>query len=128
MEALAAVAVQARRGGIHGSFIGYALTAVHRRGLHVLERRNEREARAAVPLAVVETLGQPIVSTSANFSEQEVITEPWQLEDELGPHVDLIMEHGPLPVEASSVVSLIGDEATVLRAGKGDLSFFGAAH
>ena len=80
-----------------------------------------------VPRALVQALGQPILSTSANFSAQEVITEPWQLQDELGPHVDLIVECGPLPVEASSVVSLIGDEATVLREGKGDLSFFDAA-
>jgi tRNA A37 threonylcarbamoyladenosine synthetase subunit TsaC/SUA5/YrdC len=42
----------------------------------------------------------------------------------LGPQVDLILECGPLPVQASSVVSLIGDEAEVLREGKGDLSFF----
>ena len=80
-----------------------------------------------VPRALVQALGQPILTTSANFSAQEVITEPWQLQDELGPHVDLIVESGPLPVEASSVVSLIGDEATVLREGKGDLSFFDAA-
>ena len=77
-----------------------------------------------VPLALVKALGQPILSTSANYSEQQVITEPWVLEDELGSQVDLIMECGPLPVEASSVVSLIGDEAEVLREGKGDLSLF----
>ena len=52
VEAMAAVAVQARRGAITGSFIGYALTAVHHRGLHVLERRNERQARRAQPLLV----------------------------------------------------------------------------
>ena len=81
-----------------------------------------------VPLALVKALGQPILSTSANFSEQKVITEPWQLQDELGRHVDLIVECGALPVEASSVVSLVGDEATVLREGKGDLSPFEAAN
>ena len=53
VEAMAAVAVQARRGAIQGSFIGYALTAVHHRGLHVLERRNERQARKALPLEPV---------------------------------------------------------------------------
>ena len=47
-------------------------------------------------------LGQPILSTSANYADQEVITEPWALEEELGPQVDLILECGPLPVEASS--------------------------
>ena len=78
----------------------------------------------SIPLALVNALGQPILSTSANRSEQEVISEPWMLENELGPQVDLILECGPLPVQASSVVSLIGDEAEVLRKGKGDLSFF----
>ena len=35
VEAMSAVALQARKGRIHGSFIGYALTAIHHRGLHV---------------------------------------------------------------------------------------------
>jgi len=77
-----------------------------------------------IPLALVAALGQPILSTSANRSEQEVITEPWMLEDEFGTQIDLILECGPLPVQASSVVSLVGDHAEVLRQGKGDLSFF----
>ncbi len=77
-----------------------------------------------IPLALVAALGQPILSTSANRSEQEVITEPWMLEDEFGTQVDLILECGPLPVQASSVVSLVGDHAEVLRQGKGDLRFF----
>ena len=77
-----------------------------------------------VPLALVRALGQPILSTSANYADQEVITEPWALEEELGLQVDLILECGPLPVEASSVVSLVGDQPEVLREGKGDLRLF----
>jgi len=77
-----------------------------------------------VPLALVRALGQPILSTSANYADQEVITEPWALEEELGSQVDLILECGPLPVEASSVVSLVGDQAEIIREGKGDLSLF----
>ena len=77
-----------------------------------------------VPLALVHALGQPILSTSANYADQEVLTEPWALEEKLGPQVDLILECGPLPIEASSVVSLMGDRAEVLREGKGDLRLF----
>jgi tRNA threonylcarbamoyl adenosine modification protein (Sua5/YciO/YrdC/YwlC family) len=77
-----------------------------------------------VPLTLVRELGQPILSTSANYSEQEAITDPWVLEEEFGHQVDLILECGSLPVEVSSVVSLVGDEAVVLREGKGDLSLF----
>ncbi len=77
-----------------------------------------------VPLALVKALGEPILSTSANFSEQEAITDPWELEEQMGNQVDLILECGSLPVQPSSVISLIGDRAEILRAGKGDLSLF----
>lgn len=59
VEAMAAVAQAARAGRIRGSFIGYSLTAVHHRGLHVLERANERRARATVPLALTLSAGGP---------------------------------------------------------------------
>jgi tRNA threonylcarbamoyl adenosine modification protein (Sua5/YciO/YrdC/YwlC family) len=77
-----------------------------------------------VPLALVEALGQPILSTSANFSDQDVITEPWELEEKMGHLVDLILDCGSLPVQPSSVISLIDDRAEVLREGKGDISLF----
>ena len=77
-----------------------------------------------IPLALVNALGAPILSTSANFSTQEVITEPRDLEEHMGGLVDVIVASGSLPVQPSSVVSLVGDKATVLRAGGGDLSPF----
>ncbi len=77
-----------------------------------------------VTAALVRELGRPILSTSANRSEQDAITDPWQLEEELGHDVDLILECAQLPVLPSSVVSLVGDEAVVLRRGSGDLSQF----
>ena len=81
-----------------------------------------------VPLALVSQLGRPILSTSANYTDQEVITDPGELEQTLGRRVDLILECGQLPVLPSSVISLIGDEVNILRAGKGDLSFFKEEH
>jgi tRNA threonylcarbamoyl adenosine modification protein (Sua5/YciO/YrdC/YwlC family) len=81
-----------------------------------------------VPLALVRELGRPILSTSANYTDQEVITDPGELEQTLGRRVDLILECGQLPVLPSSVISLIGDEVNILRAGKGDLSFFQEEH
>ncbi|MGY8824628.1 MAG: L-threonylcarbamoyladenylate synthase [Candidatus Latescibacterota bacterium] len=77
-----------------------------------------------VPLALVKELGEPILSTSANFSEQDVITDPWELEEKMGHMVDLILDCGSLPVQPSSVVSLVDDRAEVLREGKGDISLF----
>ena len=77
-----------------------------------------------VPLALVGELGNPIVTTSANRSEQEVLTDPLDLEEQLGHQVDLIMECGQLPVLPSTVVSLVGDQVEILREGQGDVALF----
>ena len=77
-----------------------------------------------VPLALVEQLGSPVVSTSANESDEEVVTNPADLERIFGHRVDLIMECGTLPVLASSVISLVDDTVEILREGQGDLSYF----
>ncbi|MCY4442000.1 MAG: L-threonylcarbamoyladenylate synthase [Deltaproteobacteria bacterium] len=77
-----------------------------------------------VPLALVEQLGNPVVSTSANESDEEVVTNPADLERIFGHRVDLIMECGTLPVLASSVISLVDDTIAILREGQGDLSYF----
>ena len=77
-----------------------------------------------VPLALAGGLGNPVISTSANYSEHEVITDPVEFETTIGRDVDLILECGTLPVQPSSVVSLIGDRVEILRPGSGDLSMF----
>ena len=77
-----------------------------------------------VPLALVAELGNPIISTSANYTDQEVLTAPYELEQTLGKQVDLILECGQLPVMPSSVISLIGDRVEILREGQGDLEYF----
>jgi len=77
-----------------------------------------------VPLALVKQLGNPVLSTSANESNQDVITNPVDLERIMGHQVDLILECGTLPVQASSVISLVDDSILILREGQGDLSYF----
>ena len=77
-----------------------------------------------VSTSLVSQLGHPLLSTSANRSEQEAITDPFELEEQLGNDVDLILECGEMPVSPSSVISLIGDEVEILREGSGDLSYF----
>ena len=77
-----------------------------------------------VSTSLVAQLDRPLLSTSANRSEQDAITDPFLLEEELGAHVDIILECGELPVAPSSVISLIDDEVEILREGSGDLSYF----
>ena len=77
-----------------------------------------------VPLALVAELGNPIISTSANRTAQEVITDPDELAREFGSRVGMILECGQLPVQPSTVISLVGDEVNILREGLGDIEQF----
>ena len=76
-----------------------------------------------VPLSLVGQLGEPIIGTSANKSNEENITDPDELKDRLGSQVDMILATGTLPVEPSSVISLVDDRVEILRRGGGDLAY-----
>ena len=77
----------------------------------------------AICLAIVRELGHPIVTTSANRSGDEPIGDPFMVDRELGNQLDLVVDGGVLTADVSSVVSLIGDVASVLRKGVGDVSW-----
>jgi tRNA threonylcarbamoyl adenosine modification protein (Sua5/YciO/YrdC/YwlC family) len=74
-------------------------------------------------LALVSELGHPIVTTSANLSGEDPIGNPWQVEDDMGKQLDIVVDGGELTADVSSVVSLIGDTPEILRKGVGDVSW-----
>lgn len=69
-------------------------------------------------LAIVQTLGRPIISTSAGYDD------PYFLKEAFGAHLDVIIDGGELYASPSSVISLIDDKPEVIREGKGDISSF----
>ena len=73
--------------------------------------------------AIVMELGHPIITTSANRSGDEPIGDPYTVEWEMGNELDLVIDGGSLSADVSSIVSLIGDIASVLRKGAGDVSW-----
>ncbi len=77
----------------------------------------------AICRAIVTELGHPIITTSANRSGDEPIGNPLTVDQELGNDLDLVVDGGILTADVSSVVSLIGDAASVLREGVGDVSW-----
>lgn len=77
----------------------------------------------AICHAIVRELGHPIVTTSANRSGDEPIGDPFMVEGEMGNDLDLVVDGGVLSADVSSVISLIGDVATVLRRGVGNVSW-----
>ena len=75
-------------------------------------------------IALVEKLGNPIISTSASSPDGHDFSDPSLLHDHYKGELDLVIDGGPVTGEVSSVVSLIGDEPEVIREGSGDVSIF----
>ncbi|NDY43132.1 threonylcarbamoyl-AMP synthase [Dissulfurirhabdus thermomarina] len=77
--------------------------------------------------AIAAALGRPLISTSATLAGSPIFEDPREAAEAYGKNVDIVVDSGLILPEPSSVVSLIGDEPEVLRAGKGDVSLFEAA-
>jgi tRNA threonylcarbamoyl adenosine modification protein (Sua5/YciO/YrdC/YwlC family) len=75
-------------------------------------------------LALIKTLGNPIISTSAAIPEGDVLNEPWLIDLHFGKQLDAVIDGGPLPGEPSSVVSLIDDRPEIIRQGLGSVDTF----
>ena len=75
--------------------------------------------------AMIEELGNPILTTSAQGEDRErLVIDGLDVEDLFGSQVDLIIDGGEVYPEPSTVVSLLGDEPEILREGKGDPALF----
>ncbi len=68
-------------------------------------------------LAIVKSLGRPIISTSVNLEEPSVI------HDAYSSLVEMVIDGGVVSHEPSTVVSLIDDNPEVIREGKGEINF-----
>jgi tRNA threonylcarbamoyl adenosine modification protein (Sua5/YciO/YrdC/YwlC family) len=71
--------------------------------------------------ALARELGRPLVTTSATDPEGNVLVDAREIKEKLGHGLDLILDGGLMQNEASTVVSLVGDQIEVLRQGKGHL-------
>lgn len=75
-------------------------------------------------IRLVEELDHPIISTSASTKDDEIINNPSLIKEYFSPHLDLVIDGGPVPGEPSSVISLIDDFPEIIREGRGDTSVF----
>lgn len=75
--------------------------------------------------ALLESLGTPIVNTSAHLDEEDaILAEPFKIEQLLGNRVDLVIDGGDIYPDPSSVIDLTSDYPEILRVGKGDVTPF----
>ncbi|PRC90692.1 L-threonylcarbamoyladenylate synthase [Solimicrobium silvestre] len=76
--------------------------------------------------ALLSELGQPLLGATLILPNQELpLTEPEEIRDCLENQIDLIIDGGACSLEPTTVVDLTGEEALLLRLGRGDVSIFG---
>ncbi len=75
-----------------------------------------------ISLALVEALGEPLVSTTLILPGQEnAMTAAWEINEELDGRVDAIIDAGEdVPAEPTTVVDLSEGVAEIVRVGAGD--------
>lgn len=80
-----------------------------------------------VTQALLDTLGEPMISTTLQMPGDEVpLSEPEEIKDRLRHFVDAIVDEGYCAPEFTSMIDLSGEAPVVIRHGKGDVSMFGA--
>ncbi len=77
----------------------------------------------AIAMSIVRELGHPLVTTSVNISGQDIMNDPHDIQDELGRHLDVVIDGGIVSGDPSTVISLIDDRVELLREGCGDVSW-----
>ena len=78
----------------------------------------------SICLELVNTLGNPIISTSASMPDGTIFYDPSMIHDYFQSRIDIVIDGGPVPGYPSSVISLINDVPEVIREGRGDVSLF----
>lgn len=77
-----------------------------------------------IPLAIVESLGHPLASASATNPEGNEFMNAWEIDHALGHSLEMVVDGGPVPGVASSVISLVDDQPEVIREGAGPVDEF----
>ena len=75
-------------------------------------------------LALVNELGNPVISTSATRPDGTIFHDASLIHDYFGKRIDAVIDGSIVPGQPSSVILLINDIPEVVRRGLGDVSIF----
>ncbi|MBI3132485.1 MAG: threonylcarbamoyl-AMP synthase [Acidobacteria bacterium] len=70
-------------------------------------------------LELTKLLGEPIITTSANLSGDPTLNTAWEIEEELGHALDMVIDCGEPLGEGSTIIDFTGDEPALIREGAG---------
>ncbi len=73
--------------------------------------------------ALLDELGEPIITTSIPLESERIHIDPLMIENDLGHMVDAVVDSGILPDIPSTVISMENDNIEVLRQGLGRTDF-----
>jgi len=74
-------------------------------------------------MALVEALGNPIISTSAKDDEGAIFYDASLINEYFGNRLDAVIDGGYVPGRPSSVVSIIDDLPEIIREGVGGCQY-----
>lgn len=74
-----------------------------------------------IALALVEEMGEPLLSSSIRDPQHEFVNDPDEIDRSLGKDVELVIDGGVLLPVPSTVVDLSGSEPVLIREGKGSV-------
>lgn len=108
------------------TFILQANSEVPRRLLHPKRRTiGIRIPDHSISRALLETLGEPLLSTSLIMPGDELpLTDPYDIRERLEQSVDLIIDGGYCGMEATTIVNLVEGAPQIVRRGVGDIAVF----
>ncbi len=77
-----------------------------------------------IALQLCEELGQPLMSSTLILPDrEEPLSDPQEMKDLLKHEVDLVIDGGYCGIEATTVIDFVGSSPTIVRQGKGDVSW-----
>ena len=73
--------------------------------------------------AMLESLGEPLMSSTLSLPGDDMpLTDPLEIEEQIGHQIDVIIDAGPTGIEPTTVIDLSHGSVEILRAGRGDVS------
>ncbi len=103
----------------------FILPATHKVPRLMLNKRRTVGIRIPdnkICMALLDQLGNPIISTSLVLEDDELMSDPFEIYDKYKGQLDVVIDGGILKSEKSTVVDLTGNTPEIIREGKGDIS------
>jgi tRNA threonylcarbamoyl adenosine modification protein (Sua5/YciO/YrdC/YwlC family) len=76
--------------------------------------------------ALLTELGQPLLGTTLILPKHNLpLNDPEEIRDSLAHQLELIIDGGPCSMEMTTVVDLTGENAELIRQGRGEIQLFG---